>query len=63
MVDCKKCPEHDKLPCYPEGMGNCGICGNSVLSPCDEYFVNEEGQICHEGCRGHEYDLCRGNPT
>ena len=51
MVDCKKCTEWLRFPCAPLHIGTCEVCGNSVMDPCDEYFVNEHGVTCHAECK------------
>jgi len=49
---CKDCPKKDDQPtCSPEYMGKCEICGDGVLLPCDTTFINDNGVICHGGCK------------
>jgi len=50
---CKDCPkkDNDYPGCGMDYLGTCEICGNSVFSPCDTYYTNDHGVICHGGCK------------
>jgi ribosomal protein S27E len=54
---CKDCPNvnpyytNPSTYCTPEYLGTCEVCGDSVLYPCDTYYTNDHGVICHGGCK------------